>query len=166
MLSLAMAVAVLLVAPGAEVGNGQQAATTPKSAPNEAQEPTRIARAGSTKADLGVAGQVPVEANATIGESTRSTRVYDVSDLLERLAADCAVTKDAAPKRLENMLACYETEPAPPAGNPKPTAVPTPSPALPHVIAKRDGEFSLLHGQFTATTSETNHQRISNQLAR
>ncbi|MCE3017780.1 MAG: M56 family metallopeptidase [Pirellula sp.] len=163
---LAMAAAVLLVAPGAEYGISQQSTTTPQEPANVAKQPTKAQLEGTVNSDLGVAGQVVVEQTPAVQKAIRVTRVYDASDLIERFVADHAANKEDAPRILENMLACYETQPIPQPGIANSTAVPTAPPAPPNSSSKRDGEFSLRNGQFSATTSEANHELINNRLAR
>ncbi len=162
-----MVVAVLLVAPGAEFGIGQQSTTTPQEPANVAKQPSVLPLGGTVNSDLGVAGQVVVEQTPAAQKSRRWTRVYDVADLLERIVADDAANKEDAPKQLERMLTCYEMPAIPPTGIAALTASPAPAPPLPHRESlKPDGEFSLLDGKFVATTSEANHQRIKTELAR
>ena len=162
---LAMVVAVLLVAPGAEFGIGQQSTTTPQEPANVAKQPSVLPLGGTVNSDLGVAGQVVVEQTPAAQKSRRWTRVYDVADLLERIVADDAANKEDAPKQLERMLTCYEMPAIPPTGIAALTASPAPAPPLPHRESlKPDGEFSLMDGKFVATTSEANHQRISAEL--
>ena len=163
---LAMAAAVLLVAPGAEYGISQQSTSTPQEPANLLKQPIWLPLGGTVVSDLGVVGQVIIEQTPAVQKAIRVTRVYDVSDLIERFVADHAVNKEDAPRLLENMLACYETQPIPQPVIANSTAVPTAPPAPPFSSSKRDGEFSLRNGQFSATTSEANHELINNRLAR
>lgn len=162
---LAMVVAVLFVAPGAEYGISQQSTTTPQEPANVAKQPSVLPLGGTVNSDLGVAGQGVVEQTLAAQKSRRWTRVYNVADLLERIVADDAANKEDAPKQLERMLTCYEMPAIPPTGIAALTA--SPAPPLPHRESlKPDGEFSLLDGKFVATTSEANHQWIKTELAR
>jgi beta-lactamase regulating signal transducer with metallopeptidase domain len=165
---LAMAAAVLLVAPGAQYGITQQSTTTPQEPANVAKQPSAFQLGGTVTSDLGVAGQVILEGTPPSNASERSTRVYNVADLLEQIVADDAANKEEAPKHLERQLTCHETPTLPPLYAPL-TAFPAPVPAPPlpfRESLKPDGEFSLLDGKFVATTSEANHQRIKSELAR
>ena len=167
---LAMVAAVLLVAPGAEYGISQQSTTTPQEPPNAAKQPIELQRGGAVVSDLGVAGQVVVDQPQAVQppialNAIHETRVYEVSDLLERIVADEASNSEEAPKDLERVLTCYETPAIPPAGITTLAASPSPAPPLPRPASlKPDGEFSFLDGKFTATTSEANHQRIETEL--
>lgn len=162
-----MAAAVLLVAPGAEYGISQQSTTTPQEPANVAKQPTKAQLEGTVNSDLGVAGQVILEGVPPSNASERSTRVYNVTDLLEQIFADDAANKEEAPKYLERMLTCYEVPTIPPTGLATLTASPSPAPRLPHRESlKPNGEFSFLDGKFVATTSELNHQWIKTELAR
>jgi beta-lactamase regulating signal transducer with metallopeptidase domain len=169
---LAMVAAVLLVAPGAEYGISQQSTTTPQEPSNAAKQPIELQQGGTVVSDLGVAGQIVVDQPQAVQppiaqNAIHETRVYEVSDLLERIVADEASNSEEAPKDLERVLTCYETPAIPPAGITTLAASPSPAPPLPRPASlKPDGEFSFLDGKFTATTSEANHQRIETKLAR
>jgi beta-lactamase regulating signal transducer with metallopeptidase domain len=169
---LAMVAAVLLVAPGAEYGISQQSTTTPQEPSNAAKQPIELQQGGTVVSDLGVAGQVVVDQPQAVQppiaqNAMHETRVYEVSDLIERMVADDASNSEEAPKDLERVLTCYETPAIPPAGITTLAASPSPAPPLPRPASlKPDGEFSFLDGKFTATTSEANHQRIETELAR
>lgn len=169
---LAMVAAVLLVAPGAEYGISQQSTTTPQEASNAAKQPIELQQGGTVVSDLGVAGQVVVDQTPAAQKAIHETRAYEVSDLIERMVADDASNTEEAPKYLERILTCYETPAIPPTAIATLAASPTPAPPLPAsplprpASLKPDGEFSLLDGKFTATTSEANHQRIETELAR
>jgi beta-lactamase regulating signal transducer with metallopeptidase domain len=164
---LAMAAAVLLVAPGAEYGISQQSTTTPQEPANVAKQPSALPLGGTVSSDLGVVGQVILERTPPSNASERSTRVYNVADLIERIVADEAANKEEASKHLERLLTCYEKTAIPPTELATLTASPGPAPPLPlRESLKPDGKFSLLDGKFVATTSEIKHQRIKSELAR
>lgn len=162
---LAMAAAVLFVAPGAEYGISQQSTITPQEPANVAKQPSVLPLGGTVNSDLGVAGQIVMEQTPAAQKAIRSTRVYNVADLIERIIADDAANKEEAPKHLERLLTCYESPANPPTGVATLAATPVPAPPIPlRESLKPDGEFSLLDGMFVATTSEANHQRISAEL--
>ena len=169
---LAMVAAVLLVAPGAEYGISQQSTTTPQEPSNAAKQPIELQQGGTVVSDLGVAGQVVVDQPQAVQppiaqNAIHETRVYEVSDLLERIVADEASNSEEAPKDLERVLTCYETPAIPPAGITTLAASPSPAPPLPRPASlKPAGKFSFLDGKFTARTSEANHQWIQTKLAR
>jgi beta-lactamase regulating signal transducer with metallopeptidase domain len=170
---LAMAAAVLFVAPGAEYGISQQSTTTLQEPTNVEKQPSRLPLGGTVTSDLGVAGQVILEGTPPSNASERSTRVYNVADLLEQIVADNAAKKEEARKHLERQLTCYEVPAIPPTGVATLTytslwyTTPAPAPPLPlNANPKADGEFSLQNGKFIATTSEINHQWIKTELAR
>jgi beta-lactamase regulating signal transducer with metallopeptidase domain len=121
----------------------------------------------SSAINIELVGQAIVERTPPSNASERSTRVYNVADLIERIIADDAANKEDAPKHLERLLTCYESPANPPTGIATLAATPAPVPAPPLPLReslKPDGEFSLLDGKFVATTSEANHQRISAEL--
>jgi beta-lactamase regulating signal transducer with metallopeptidase domain len=169
---VAMVTAVILVAPGAEYGISQQSTTSPQEPPNAAKQPIELQQGGTAVSDFGVAGQVAVEQTPAAQKAIHETRVYEVSDLIQRIVADDSSNNEDAPKYLEHILTCYETPAIPPTAIATIAASPTPVPPQPAsplprpASLKPDGEFSLLNGKFTATTSEANHQRIQTEMAR